>query len=346
MVVFSETTGTIREMRRALAVLLGMMGATAVLADSKLPLRAQLQSTVLRTREFAPTEVEVSLKWDGFSLLEGRLELALKDGNETLGIYRVPDIALTTGTQTFRLLLPSLQTQMIRWQPEAQLYFVSAKQTFDLGRFPLSVPGMTGRALVLAYSADARRQYNEGEGKFIILHSLRLDHFVPLPAESRQVVTTLMRSAPEDFPVTPLAYCNYDALFLAGEGFSLLKEKQLNAIRRWVEAGGSVLVLPSGGLKSYHVEFLNALAEADAARPAFELEGTGGGHCDLAEAKDGLGLFRCGLGRAVVAWKAPDATKDLDTPRWREAVAFLWKMRYPESRLRADWSFCLIRSIL
>jgi hypothetical protein len=76
-------------------------------------------------------------------------------------------------------------------------------------------------------------------------------------------------------PATALGYTPYDIVLLEGEGFTLLREKQLAALSKWVLAGGSVCVTTSGPLDEAHRGFVEGLLAADVRKPplVFDAEG-------------------------------------------------------------------------
>ena len=59
-------------------------------------------------RSGAPRAATVTLLWNGTSLLEGDLEIAIMDGRSVLSRSVVADLALAPGAQTFGLLLPAV----------------------------------------------------------------------------------------------------------------------------------------------------------------------------------------------------------------------------------------------
>src|SRR5207249_1601711 len=115
---------------------------------------------------------------------------------------------------------------------------------------------------------------------------------------------------PEELPLISAGYASFDLVLLEGEGFQKLREAQLAAIGSWVDAGGSVVVVPQGILTAGHVQFLNRLAgsagEASGSPPAvaapYSLNERGelvAGERALAAGKR-LARYHAGLGRAVV----------------------------------------------
>jgi len=292
------------------------------------PLSGRIVCASARARSSGPLAVHIELNWRGSGLIEGRLEIELAEGSEVRCRYARPDVALTNGPQWLHLVLPSPGPGGYDSQLEARMVFVSDDGAFRLLPCPLFVPKRSDRGLVVAL-ADPRGR--PGPETLALFKALRLEQFAPesrsgradaSASGARPLVTTPAFPVPGDMPSNPAAYCAFDTIVLAGEGFALMGRKQLDAALTWARAGGSVLVLPAGGLKAHHSRFLNALAGADAATPAYALTPRG-----RVEGKAGLGLFRAGLGRAVVGLEVATDDDALGRSDWRRAAAFLWKVR-------------------
>jgi hypothetical protein len=101
----------------------------------------------------------------------------------------------------------------------------------------------------------------------------------------------------------------------------MLRRRQLTALKSWVDAGGSVLVQPTGGLKKHHVQFLNELAGR---KGPFSTEG--GRLTRPASTPPGEPmLLHSELGRAAILFDPLDPERDLKRRAWRRMAAFLWK---------------------
>ncbi len=273
-------------------------------------LTAEIQPLSLRPRSDAPMMVDVRLTSNVGHPLEGQLEMDLMDGPMVLYTYRTDDIVITPGKQSHRFILPapaSVDSGMA-----VHMRFIGRNGEIDLGNTSFPATSAAERSFAICVS----NPWSQADSKFEkIARSLRFERFDPsTDSPVHSVITSMQSLPPEDLPYSPLGYFSCDIVFLADEGFSLLKEKQLDAIARWVEAGGSVCILPGGELKPHHTDFLNKL--------------TGG----AASPQNGNGLYRFGLGRAAVIQHPPDPDKDFDSPAWRAVMAHLWKIR------SAQWS--------
>ena len=83
-------------------------------------------------------------------------------------------------------------------------------------------------------------------------------------------------SAPTTCPSTPLDIAATDLAILAYEGLAELKKSQLRTLIEWVEAGGSLCVVPgNASLKDYHASFLNRAAHSSDSYPQFVVDPAG-----------------------------------------------------------------------
>jgi len=291
-------------------------------AQARPPLKLRVQPASMNNRSGGPIPVELTFDWSGSTVLQGKLEATFGEGAQTVARYQGPDMALAAGEQRFWMLFPGVSASYPGQQMEVSLAFRTATGVLDLGTCPLLVPSPMQRWLSIGVSDP--REGRDGSTS-AIAQSLKLDRFVRTTDEGTGRVFSCapVHVEPENLPLYPLGYCCYDVVLLKGRAFELLREKQLKALRRWVEAGGSVCVIPQGGLRSYHVDFLNGLCEAKSAK--FQL--TPDGDLDVTEGPGGGGLLcvRSGLGRTVVVTDFEQRL--LDSDRWREAVCFLWKTR-------------------
>ncbi len=286
---------------RTLAWAAVLLLAAAGTARAAAPLTADLRMAAGRARTGAPMWVEVDLTNHTPGLIEGHLLLVFRDGMQLLGRYTGWDMALGSGKQTFRVMLPQLSSEVVSQSLVIQASFVTPNGNYDLGQQWLAVADPRERACVVAVGGPGLTSAATGA----LLRSLQLERYDPGRAanDARLLHTFPAAVAPEDFPINPLGYCPYDIVVLPTDAFGLVHQRQLEALLAWVRAGGSVCVMPGDETrKPYQDEFLLALSGG--APPGGD-----------------VGMYRCGLGRAVVAVQP----ESFDTPEWRRAVAFLWK---------------------
>ena len=272
-------------------------------------LTARLTPLTPHGRRGAPEWVEVDLTTAGTGLREGALDFELRVEGEKVYRYRSRELALTAGAQQFRFLLPAApndyQAPMRTWK----LRFIEPTRTIELGEFS-SPPRLTsGRDLVLAVVRSGVARETPA------WQALRLERFAPPMQNSSRLQappTAPVFLDPDDLPSDSAGYCAFDAVLLDGDALSLMREKARAALTRWVHAGGSLAVIAPIGLEDPHLAFLNQLGAPDPHwRP-------------VSTPFTGILSARANFGRLVVSAESPP--EEL-TAEWRQAAAFLWKLR-------------------
>jgi hypothetical protein len=319
--------------RMLLLLALGVLAAVVGVAqggENTVPANVMF-SPVVPPRTGAPAWVDIQFDTQTEKLLEGCLEVTVSDGTTPIAGYRSNDMALTAGKQTFRLMLPPVSTSMARGDTVVSPVFRTEEGVYRFQWRPLSIPQQEKREFVVCVAAlDVEMHLATGD----MASSLRLESYDPesVPGSARTYVTHVASLRPQEFPTSPLPCCCFDIVVLPAEGFGRLQARQLDALRCWVEGGGSVCVMPRGGLKRQHEQFLNDLAGSPEQRfhvdPTGQIDGTG--H------PDGIVTLRPGLGRAVVVLPETQNRLDTTSSRWREAVAFLWKLRAKQTQPFVD----------
>jgi len=279
-------------------------------------LRAEFSPLTLRPRTNAPAIFDLTLYHSGAGLLEGVVEVDFEVGGDLAFRQRTAELTLAPGRQSVRLITPPLPLQGYR-ATEAHLRFLAKSGTLDLGRFPVVAELRSLRSSVVAV-CDGRGIGGRGPA---LWQSLRRESLFPSAVNVGNVLATAPVFLPsEDFPANPLAFFAYDLVLLDGDGLAQLREKQLAALTRWVEAGGSLCVLPGRGLKDGHAEFLRTLTAATPSA-AGRIAETGEWQPDDTQPR----LLHVGLGRVVLAPRPADGA--LADAAWKRAAGFLWRMR-------------------
>jgi hypothetical protein len=295
------------------------LGLAASLAAHAAVLRAEFNALAPRPRSQAPAPVEVKLHYQGAGLLEGVLELTLiGDGTPVLR-QRTHELALTAGTQTLRLLLPPRASRDYIPTTEAHLRFVAKKGAIDLGRFPVSNSSYGIRGYLIGVCGAPSQPPEDSPRLWQILRPTR-DLLDPKANPPKATFAPMMMDA-EDLPASPLALCAFDLVLLEGDSFARLRAKQLAALARWTEAGGSLCVIAGGALDDEHLRFFNQFAAPARTAPAFSLDASG----RLVNPGETVWMWRTELGRIVVAEKSPANSSD-SAGTWAEAAHFLWKL--------------------
>ena len=275
-------------------------------------------------------DVEVICQRPG--LKRGVLELTFHDGldqdeSSKITRYVSDELAVTETGLRFRMMLPPMTV----WSESASIGIVAQFRTVDnevikigeRGDHQLRAPAYWKRLLLLAVctTKDARLD-GIGVGAY---RALKVEQFDREYNIGRGILTSAVHFEPADIPDDPLEFFAYDMLVLSGEGFAQLNAKQLDAVYRWVEAGGRLLVFAQRSLTEVHKGFLNRLTGKEAGS-VFLLDDLGAVVAPEAVPIAQTPLWDVGLGSAVVLRKDL-ADADLKTAGWRRIVAFLWNIR-------------------
>jgi hypothetical protein len=288
--------------RCAVAWLLALLPALAC-ADS---LKAVVTPLSIHPRSNAPVIFDIRLQREGAGLVEGHLELTFIISGHVIH-QRSQELALAAGAQNFRIFTPPMPSGQSFSNLEARMRFVTKTgSSIDLGRSKLEAETGEARKFVIAVCDG----HNAGMRDGALWQSLRFESIFP---GSARTAPAFLDAA--DFPSNPLHLTAFDIVLLEGEGLAGLREKQLAALAHWVEAGGSLCVVPGAGMKEEHARFLNAFAAAGP--PLGRISDLGAWTSDDAQPR----LLRAGLGRVVVGTASGDEAARIHAGR--RAAAFL-----------------------
>jgi hypothetical protein len=298
-------------------------------AKPKKGLQLDLFPDAPKPRSNAPIGIEA--KFSGLEpgkLVEGRLRIVLREGGRSLAVWESPELAISSGEIRFRFTLPPATAQGGSPMGKAQCSLLTTeKKTIDFGMFSFPLSTDIARNVTVATSHPELGTY---PGMRQVMRALTLMRYDPEKEDAFATVDASMAYiSPGTLGVQAMDYCAYDVLLLAGNGFSLVKEKQLEAMSTWVKAGGSVMVIPTTAVKAEHLAFLNRLSGGE----AFSLNEQGSIQANRASMTPGHLLYRPGLGRMAVVF--PDPKKDVDDVaigeleerRWRKTVAHIYKFQ-------------------
>ncbi|MGH7127823.1 MAG: hypothetical protein ACREIV_04605, partial [Planctomycetaceae bacterium] len=293
------------------------------------------------TRSGGPVAVDWTITWHRPGLKRGRLAYTLRDDRaltEGPGYVHAEfvsdEIVLSSeAPYTFRTMIPATEPPFAptSLQPilalEADLRFVTAGEVLELGQRPIRVPVAMRRSLALCvcdvWDVRNERDITATQAFVEFDRSLHFERF-DSDRDVQSIITATAHVVPEDMPARPLELCSFDVVAIAAEGLPGLDGKQMTALVQWVDAGGSLLVMPGAGLEPSHVRFLNELIKAGPDQPPFAL-GKGGGLDDASPGETPV-LVRKSLGRVAVV-RADETPIDYDSDAWRRLVWFLWKYR-------------------
>lgn len=203
--------------------------------------------------------------------------------------------------------------------------------------------GAFERATLLC-SASGDRNYSRVSGNRAFLNRvLSLENYNPLtgggPAGS---VTRALNGASDtqrvlnyacnwdalDLPENPLQLCCFDVVLLADGALGRLGDVRLQALSTWIEAGGSLCVLPDDNrLTNSHLQFLQTLFER-ASDPSLHLSITDKNELlVISDETDPIVNRRFGLGRVTLLPNLKDLPARLTGAELGTVVGHLWKAR-------------------
>ena len=291
-------------------------------ADAAQPLTAEIKPLALRPRTSAPETIDVKFNWSGSGLLEGALELTFIGEGDGRPLWRSHDLALIGGSQSFRLLIPAVDQGQYGGPRDVRARFMTKTGALDLGRFDFGMQTGAERRFTICV---AKPPFGGPAKNATLWQSLRIERLQPKDKTYKAfaAITLPVFVDAEEMPSTALGYTAFDLVLLDGDGFTLLREKHLAALKRWVLAGGSLCVCADDPVGESHRRFLAEILEADSRGivPAFDA----GGRLEV-KGPDGVLLARPGFGRLVVTARGPQSDADAEAEGWRRATMYLWKM--------------------
>ena len=320
-----------------IALLAACLGnARAGLAQTAL-ISLELARSTPPLRSDSPMTFVWKIQSQSTKLIEGQLDVTIHDGSEVLGHSVVDDVVLTLGEQLVRTVLPPIESHNQFGTLELRVRFFSKNVLLGDWKLDLRAPNQWQRNLVILV-CDPWQANLPGDARKLI-DRLRVETW-NADTSDRTITSIPAHVRPDDLPADPLGYCGFDLVLLTNEGLGELKESQMQPLLEWVEAGGSLCIVPGTvGLKDYHVRFLNRAARASDGNPQFvvdssgRLMGSGSPHEAAGDAggrsSESAALLRhYGLGRvAIISGKLDRLLTEHETDL-RPMLAFLWKMRH------------------
>lgn len=324
---------------RLLTITLGLILLTtppAAAQQQKIQLTAEVDTPAIFARSCAAVPVTWTIHSEQTNLVECRLQYELVVGGKVRGRFETHDLAIGFGDTKFSALLPSITTDQRTNYVDVKMRVVTGGKVVPLSDKVLRVQPPRQRIFVTAV-CDPWASRIADETSDLVNH-LRIEQFHPGDIE-RAIDTTPAYLAPDRLPAESAGYCGFDLLVLLDEGFSTLRERQLVAIRDWVDAGGSVLVRPRGTLQPHHVTFLNdAIAQTEL--PPFTLDGKSRLVDDSDPTTARFLLTKRGLGRVALV-RHVERPIEFDSAEWRRTAAWLWKLRADQIEIvsqQGKWS--------
>ena len=269
-------------------------------------------------RTGAPALVPISINNLSGRILDGALETSI-GGEKPVFTHEMSNLTLVPGVNRRTLTLPYVGLEA--GATSMSFRFRDAAGRIDAGSRSFTDPSIS-RTHLLRMCFD--RELGPAEHR--IAQLLRLERVAPMGGAR----TAIEWISPEQLPQEPLLLMSCDVLILGGRALSTAKTKALDSIARWVDAGGSVMViLPSDFTTSEAVEkFLRRLQSED---------------LPVVIKGDTPVRTVLGLGRVVI-WKGGGYAAEGDEEHWTQVASWLWKSWTPEERKRLGNEFLSRRS--
>lgn len=334
----------------------------------KPPVRMQMETMSIRGRSGGAIPVLIKLEHEGNQLLEGDLLLTIYQSQQTtddiLANLRYEGIVLQGTDYFMKIILPPVAHS---WN---QQYLITAWfETVDGERISLSLdednpneprelltPSPSVRT-TLVCSCSGQVDYQTPSKNLRFLNSvLSLNNYAP--GASSEGAGANSNATNQGFqqlnskneiryyaaawdafslPENPLHLTCFDIVLLADRSLGRLEASQIDALKVWVDAGGSLCVVPDQQpLKSIHEAFLKTLFES-VDDPSVRMSRSDTGQIEiLSESPDQIIHRRYGLG-AVSLLPVADKLEQLLTDEDKgQLVGHLWNVRYNSSILQGQ----------
>ena len=334
----------------AFAACLLITPTTCRAQSEKSPVALRIEPFATSPRSYSPILIEVTLAPRGQQLMEGTLHLRFSEGQMQMLDLRIPDLVVAGTDYTTTLLLPPMPT------PNAKVIDVNATFVTDSGVYPLGSPGKNSdesylsllvtpaaqRATLIGMVIDVADDPKTAAHTFLN-KALALDEYSEQPGywhtnlRGQPVIkrvtygwfaTSGVIVKADTLPADPLALCAFDVLLIADGGLKKLDQGHMDAMKKWVQAGGSLCVIPDETIERRHTNFLTDLLVEHPSPPAMTLNQRG----ELVTDWDDMHVqTKLGLGRVVLLDPNRPLRDDFTEDKAKKVAGFLWKVR--ESQL-------------
>ncbi len=294
-------------------VIAGLIGVAS--AQDK-PLKITVRREWEGARTSAPVSLRAFVKWDQSELLEGQLHVDSFVDSKSISRWSSNDIALSGSEQAIWFMTPRpvLVEQYERYVLQAQ--FLSQTRRFEMEQLDVEVPIRRRRVMVVGVllaegistpiGLGAEGSLSAFEHPFLMQQSLKTDEGFALHVHPSHV-------KPADFPTDALRLLGLDALLMSHDQLNQLRSVQLEAIRTWVLAGGSLALIQTGRLESEARDFVQGLSREEWTQAARSARGL----------PDQATVYSPGLGQFIVV------TRELagDSPEWARVARLLLRVK-------------------
>ncbi len=315
--------------------------ASASLCAQQPRLGMKLELMSIRTRSGAPVPVRLRLEYNEPTYLEGDLELRVYDALEypdeddrIATIHREGIVLAGADYETILLLPPLTTSDMRNWAVRAwfrpvngdRIELSSVPEIRDPAEpFDLLLTSSLERCFLMcsvgeqlpAAQIDPERDYLEGR---LLLESLGEDW--------NRTVHHCAQWAVREFSEDPITHCAFDVILLQSGVLRKMTDGQLQGLRTWVLAGGSLCICQRQAVSPRELQFLRDLLRDGLEQDTDLLLDDEGKLLVGDPNQTGIFMARRELGRVVLLAAEQDYREQLaDADVSASVVRFLWKVR-------------------
>jgi hypothetical protein len=301
---------------------LAQASARPSVTDPLLKMSVTPQFEILRGQ--APLNCFVRLQWQGAGLLEGRALLDIYAGNEYVGSWRSPEVAVTDQTLILPLMLPPSPLNNERDGYTLQAAFETEDKLLMVDSKVLAAEPVWSRrflmGVIVPKSVTRLSGFTAKGGAPHAAEAFQLADFHPDKQLGSEFNVNLTIVEPADVPIEPLRMSAFDLLFLSEESLLELRTNQLEAIVRWARAGGRVCVNATGRVPAPLRPAWSRLLSSDPVEPMVTIDDDGrtkalAGSPGRLRIENGCGRVLCLLETAAV-----------DEPAWTQDVEWIFSV--------------------
>ncbi len=239
------------------------------------PLTAELssQSPKAIVGRAMPTVWEIRKFQPG--IMEGHFEFRVGLKSSEFYRYETDDVVLSSDETIQRWLFPPVVVDSELEEVEIRVTWVGKSGRIELPIQRLIAPNTSPRTVMIGSGENRVRQFRktawESSLALLKLESLAPNRGAHLAPPIQSVIVSWESNA---VPSDPFTFAAYDLVALSSEVFAQLRPPQLEALSKWVLAGGRLYIEPIGTMEQLQVDFLNQIAPP-ASGPEWKLDRVG-----------------------------------------------------------------------
>lgn len=272
-------------------------------------------------RSGAPIPITLQTFFKGASPLSGLLEIKVFTGPELVATVQTNEITIVPGTQMRNMLLPPIE-DMGYYSNYLEITFITPTKRYSGGRQKLvSLHDEARIFTILTGYRDFQRASSINFAKELKCKNLT--------GEKNDLVhigkSGIVKLKQDSFPKSLEGYCAYNMVVLDGEFFSEMDVNELDVLKEWVFAGGSLFIdVANDRFELRHLNFMNDLIKADSPKnPTLLLAPSG----DLSFSENSeFYHYNPEFGRLALFTKKLNSREYFKTSEWRSLLAFLWRV--------------------